>query len=75
MQNWQPPEHWHKITTVDAHTAGEPFRVITGGFPALQGDTILARRRYAMQHLDHLRTALMWEPRGQAEAKNNFDIG
>ena len=56
-----------RITTVDAHTAGEPFRVITAGFPELQGDTILARRRYAREHLDHLRTALMWEPRGHAD--------
>ncbi len=67
MQNWTPPDEWLKITSVDAHTAGEPFRVITGGFPALPGDTILARRRYAREHLDHLRTALMWEPRGHAD--------
>ena len=67
MRNWQPPEHWLKITTIDCHTAGEPFRVITGGFPELPGDTILARRRYAREHLDHLRTALMWEPRGHAD--------
>jgi trans-L-3-hydroxyproline dehydratase len=67
MRNWQPPEDWLKITTVDAHTEGEPFRVITGGFPELPGETILARRRYAREHLDHLRTALMWEPRGHAD--------
>ena len=56
-----------KITTIDAHTAGEPLRVIIGGFPEIPGDTILERRRYAMEHLDHLRTALMWEPRGHAD--------
>ncbi|MGD8627224.1 MAG: proline racemase family protein [Anaerolineae bacterium] len=67
MREWTPPEGWHKITTIDAHTAGEPFRVITGGYPELPGDTILARRRYAREHLDHLRTALMWEPRGHAD--------
>ncbi len=67
MENWQPPKDWLRITTIDAHTAGEPFRVITGGFPELPGDTILARRRYAMENLDHLRTALMWEPRGHAD--------
>jgi len=64
---WNPPADWLRITTVDAHTAGEPFRVITSGFPDLRGDTILARRRYAKEHLDHLRTALMWEPRGHAD--------
>jgi trans-L-3-hydroxyproline dehydratase len=67
MKDWAPPEDWHKITTIDAHTAGEPFRVITGGYPDLPGDTILERRRYARDHLDHLRTALMWEPRGHAD--------
>jgi len=67
MKNWSPPDHWLKITTIDAHTAGEPFRVITGGLPELPGDTILARRRHMKNHLDHLRTALMWEPRGHAD--------
>lgn len=67
MKDWTPPEHWLKITTIDAHTEGEPFRVITGGFPELPGETMLARRRYAKKNLDHLRTALMWEPRGHAD--------
>jgi proline racemase len=65
--HWNPPARWQKITTIDAHTEGEPFRVITGGFPDLPGSTMLARRRYAKEHLDHLRTALMWEPRGHAD--------
>jgi len=67
MKDWTPPADWLKITTLDTHTGGEPFRVITGGFPELPGDTILARRRYAKEHLDHLRTALMFEPRGHAD--------
>jgi trans-L-3-hydroxyproline dehydratase len=37
------------------------------GFPDLPGETILARRRCAKEHFDHLRTALMWEPRGHAD--------
>lgn len=65
--NWQPPDHWAQITTIDAHTAGEPLRVITGGFPDLPGDTILAKRQYAREHYDYLRRALMWEPRGHAD--------
>jgi trans-L-3-hydroxyproline dehydratase len=67
MNNWTPPNDWLKITAIDAHTGGEPFRVITGGLPDLPGETILARRRYAKEHYDHLRTALMWEPRGHAD--------
>ena len=65
--NWTPPKDWLRITTLDAHTAGEPLRIILQGFPELRGDTLLARRRYARKNLDHLRTALMWEPRGHAD--------
>ncbi len=66
-RKWTPPNSWQKITTIDAHTEGEPLRVITGGFPELPGNTILARRRYVREHYDHWRTALMWEPRGHAD--------
>ena len=57
----------HKITTIEAHTAGEPLRIITSGYPEVPGATILARRAYARQHLDHLRRMLMLEPRGHAD--------
>ncbi len=67
MLNWQPPEHWRRITAIDAHTAGEPLRVITSGFPDLPGETILQKRQYAREHYDDLRRALMWEPRGHAD--------
>jgi proline racemase len=67
MKGWTPPEDWLRITTIDAHTAGEPFRVIVGGYPSLPGESILARRRYARENLDPLRRALMWEPRGHAD--------
>lgn len=56
-----------KITTIDAHTEGEPLRVITGGFPDPPGDTMLEKRRFAREHHDDLRCALMWEPRGHAD--------
>lgn len=62
-----PPSDWLKITAIDAHTGGEPFRVIVDGFPELKGDSILERRRYAKEQYDNLRTALMWEPRGHAD--------
>jgi trans-L-3-hydroxyproline dehydratase len=64
---WTPPSDWTRITTIDAHAAGEPLRVITRGFPSIPGDTILAKRRYARENLDHLRRALMFEPRGHAD--------
>ncbi|MHC4945767.1 MAG: proline racemase family protein [Planctomycetota bacterium] len=62
-----PPEGWLEVRTIDAHAAGEPLRVVISGFPDLPGDTIPARRRYAMEHCDSLRKALMWEPRGHAD--------
>jgi trans-L-3-hydroxyproline dehydratase len=67
LKSWQPPASWHEITTLDLHTEGEPFRIVTGGLPELKGDTILERRRFMKKNLDHLRTALMWEPRGHAD--------
>ena len=57
----------HVITTLDCHVAGEALRVVTSGFPEPAGSTILEKRRYCRTHLDHLRTALVWEPRGHHE--------
>lgn len=67
IETWKPPDDWLKIKTIDAHAAGEPLRIIISGYPELPGDTILARRKYAMENLDSIRTALMWEPRGHAD--------
>jgi trans-L-3-hydroxyproline dehydratase len=68
--NWNArpsPEGARVITTLDTHAAGEPLRIVTGGYPELPGATILERRRYAKEHYDDLRRALMWEPRGHAD--------
>lgn len=56
-----------EIQVTDMHTAGEPVRIITGGYPALKGDTLLEKRRDAMTNHDRLRKLLMQEPRGHAE--------
>ena len=61
---WTPDSRAQVITTIDAHAAGEPLRIVTGGMPELPGETILQRRRYMLEHLDYVRRALMWEPRG-----------
>ena len=66
-KDWRAPDNWIKIKAIDAHTAGEPLRVVTSGFPELPGKTILDKRRYAKENYDHLRKALMWEPRGHAD--------
>ncbi|MFB6233009.1 MAG: proline racemase family protein [Haloarculaceae archaeon] len=65
--DWEPPEHWPRIETVESHTGGEPLRVVVDGFPRIPGDSILAKRRYVREHHDDLRAALMLEPRGHAD--------
>ena len=55
------------IKTLDAHTAGEPLRLIIDGFPEPQGDTMLERREWLREHHDDLRRAIMLEPRGHAD--------
>ena len=55
------------ITTVDMHTGGEPFRIVTSGFPRAPGARIVDRRAWLKANHDHLRTALIHEPRGHAD--------
>jgi proline racemase len=55
------------IRTVDYHTGGEPFRIVTGGVEPLRGATILDKRRDALERLDHVRRLLVNEPRGHAD--------
>ena len=54
------------LRAVDMHTAGEPVRIVEAGYPELDGATILEKRRDALARHDHLRRALMLEPRGHA---------
>ncbi len=60
------------IRTVDFHTAGEPFRIVTGGVPKLEGRNVLERRRWARDHLDEVRRLLVNEPRGHADMYGAF---
>ena len=64
---WQPPDHWNRITVIDTHAGGEPFRVVVDGLPEIPGETVLERRLYAQEHLDGFRRILIWEPRGHAD--------
>ena len=64
---FNPPKNWLQIKTIDMHTGGEPLRVIVDGFPDLRGNSVLEYRRYCKDNYDHLRTALMFEPRGHAD--------
>jgi proline racemase len=60
------------VQTVDYHTAGEPFRIVTGGVDPPRGRTILEQRRDALGRLDHVRRLLVFEPRGHADMYGCF---
>jgi proline racemase len=60
------------VSAVDYHTAGEPFRIVTGGVPPLAGETIFEKRRFAGEELDWARRLLVNEPRGHADMYGCF---
>lgn len=67
LKNWDPPDGWIEFQTIDAHTGGEPLRIILSGYPELKGNTLLEKRTVAQNHHDELRKVLIWEPRGHAD--------
>ena len=67
LHEWAAPSHGLKIETIDAHAGGQPLRLILSGLPPLRGKNLLERWRYARQHFDHIRRALIFEPRGHQE--------
>jgi 4-hydroxyproline epimerase len=54
----------HTFTCIDAHTCGNPVRVVTSGGPVLHGSTMSERRQHFIAEYDWIRTGLMFEPRG-----------
>lgn len=54
----------HRIKAIDSHTGGEPTRVVVAGFPDLGAGTIRQRLEIFRRDHDHLRTAIVCEPRG-----------
>ena len=67
LKNWNPPDGWIEIQTIDSHTEGEPLRIILSGYPALKGKTLLEKRTNAHRLHDELRKTLIWEPRGHRD--------
>jgi proline racemase len=53
-----------RIKAIDSHTAGEPTRIVIDGLPDIPGASMMEKKEYLKDHLDHLRRALMLEPRG-----------
>jgi proline racemase/trans-L-3-hydroxyproline dehydratase len=62
------------VETVDYHTAGEPFRIVTAGAPAIDGSSAAERRvrATATEEVDRLRRLLCHEPRGHADMYGCF---
>jgi 4-hydroxyproline epimerase len=49
---------------IDAHTCGNPVRVVAGGAPFLRGANMMAKRLHFLKEYDWIRKGLMFEPRG-----------
>ncbi len=49
---------------IDAHTCGNPVRLVAGGGPQLQGATMSDKRQHFLREYDWIRKGLMFEPRG-----------
>lgn len=52
------------FSCIDAHTCGNPVRLVSGGVPFLEGKNMVEKRQYFLDHLDWIRKGLMFEPRG-----------
>ncbi len=61
------PDEWMRIETIEMHTGGEPLRIPISGLPKIQGKSVLEKRNFFKGHYDHIRTGLMFEPRGHAD--------
>ncbi|MBA4259062.1 MAG: hydroxyproline-2-epimerase [Chitinophaga sp.] len=53
-----------KFFCIDAHTCGNPVRLVAGGGPLLEGNSMMERRLHFMREYDWIRKGLMFEPRG-----------
>lgn len=49
---------------IDAHTCGNPVRLVAGGGPTLKGENMSEKRQHFLKEYDWIRTGLMFEPRG-----------
>jgi proline racemase len=65
-----------EVATTDYHTAGEPFRIVTAGAPAIPGSTVAERRAFAQgsEAVDAVRRLLCHEPRGHADMYGCFVV-
>ena len=65
--NYPPTElklSGHLFYCIDAHTCGNPVRLVAQGGPALQGNNMSEKRQHFLREFDWIRKGLMFEPRG-----------
>lgn len=67
LSKWQPNSDYLKITSIDMHTEGEPLRIYLSAFPDSKNQSVLNYRKNMKLNYDHIRTSLMYEPRGHAD--------
>ena len=60
------------FNTVELHTCGETFRLVTQGLPKIPGKTILERSAWLKENADQYRRALMLEPRGHKDLYGGY---
>ena len=60
------------LSATDYHTAGEPFRIVSGGVGPILGESVLDKRAWAIENLDRVRRFLVYEPRGHADMYGCF---
>jgi 4-hydroxyproline epimerase len=54
----------HTFNCIDAHTCGNPVRLVKEGGPVLQGNNMSEKRQHFLKEYDWIRKGLMYEPRG-----------
>ena len=52
------------FTCIDAHTCGNPVRLVAKGGPYLKGSNMSEKRQHFLEEYDWIRKGLMFEPRG-----------
>ena len=61
-----------RFICIDAHTCGNPVRLVAEGGPALEGSSMLEKRAHFLSEYDWIRTGLMFEPRGHDQMSGSI---
>lgn len=62
----------YAFTCIDAHTCGNPVRLVVSGAPDLKGKNINEKRQHFLKEFDWIRKGLMFEPRGHDQMSGSI---